>query len=55
MWDLFFTPWARLNFKVKMQGRTGFNEGQFILNQILESSGMEEKSNDLQGRYYARL
>ena len=49
-----FHTLGEVEYQGKIQGRTGFKQGQFILNQILESSGLEEKSNDQQGRYYAR-
>ncbi len=50
-----FHTLGEVAYQGKMQGRTGFKQGQFILNQILELSSLEEKSNDQQGRYYARL
>jgi hypothetical protein len=50
-----FHTLGEVEYQGKIQGRTGFKQGQFILNQVLDSSGLEEKSHDQQGRYYARL
>ncbi len=50
-----FHTLGEVSYQGKMQGRTGFLQGKYILNQILESSRLEERSNDHQGRYYARL
>jgi len=50
-----FHTLSEIEYQGKIQGRTGFKQGQFILKQVLDSSGLEERSNDQQGRYYARL
>ncbi|MEN8171476.1 MAG: hypothetical protein ABFS03_01200 [Chloroflexota bacterium] len=49
-----FHTLGEVEYKNKVQGRMGFKEGQSILNQILESSELEDQSNDQSGRYYVR-
>lgn len=49
-----FHTLGEVEYQGKVQGRTGFTQGQFILKHILESSGLEEKQNDQPGHYYVR-
>jgi len=49
-----FHTLGEVEYKNKVQGRTGFKQGLFILNQVLKSSGLVEITNDQPGRYYVR-
>jgi hypothetical protein len=49
-----FHTLGEVEYQNKVQGRMGFKEGQSILKQIVESSGLEEKANNPSGRYYVR-
>ncbi|MBU0513061.1 MAG: hypothetical protein KJ638_15350 [Chloroflexi bacterium] len=53
---------SRFNFRMlgevkvrgELKGRVGFAEGESILQEILESSGLQENEQNENGRYYAR-
>jgi hypothetical protein len=51
---LSFRNLSDVEIRGKVRGQMGFPEGQEILQQILESSGLVRTEDDDQGHYYAR-
>ena len=45
---------GEVKYRGEIKGRVGFVEGESILQEILESSGLQENDQNENGRYYAR-